>query len=758
MKKTIYTVLLAVALNTLTMAQAVLPASWNFATTSLPTGWSEVNVNSATSPYYAGSGNPAPAYKLDVQGDMLIVNFASTPGNVSYNLAGNNTGGAWQGTILVQESANGTTWTTAATYTNGSINGTYQAFNSTLNAASRYIRFNFTVKVSGNNIGLDNVNITAGTSPNQEIAIKQSGTTYVNGSTISFSSPVSTANPIPFAIFNNGLATLNISNITISGAAAADYAVGTFPSTVSGTSNSTFTLTFTPSTTGTRSAVMTISNDDPINSTYIINLDGIGGNYATEPIAQPTNLNFSNIKSYRFSLTYSAASPAPGGYIVLRQTGSPVTDLPSDGVNYKRGDVIGASSVAYVGTSTNMLPANIVANTQYHFAVFAFNGVGQYKNYLTTNPLTGNVTSAGSMQGATYYSGISTANTNFVSTLHTKINAHTVQLYSNYGPLMISKFYARDTTNNQRVVTCVYSGLEKVFAEPWDWTSNDFSREHTYCQSWQPTYNCPSQTTFQSLPEYNDYHMITPTNQNSVNAIRSNYPLGEVVGTPQYTYLGCKIGLNAAGKKVFEPRDSDKGDAARCLFYQTICYTTVANSCTPVAQYGGSWSLPNYITATIPYGQDQAVLKKWHYQDPIDNLEIAHNDYVDSLQGNRNPFIDSMNFVCYIDFSNMTYISNPALPCAITSVNEMQALESNSMFIAPNPNNGNFMLSFYRNENSTSIIRVFDVTGKMVYNKTVKANNGLNALDISLQSLSKGLYSVELTTANNRQTQRLIIE
>ncbi|MBK7183308.1 MAG: endonuclease [Bacteroidetes bacterium] len=95
--------------------------------------------------------------------------------------------------------------------------------------------------------------------------------------------------------------------------------------------------------------------------------------------------------------------------------------------------------------------------------------------------------------------------------------------------------------------------------------------------------------------------MLVQANQNDVNAIRSNYPLGEVVGTPTYTYLGCKLGPDANGKTVFEPRDSDKGDAARCILYQTICYTGVAYSGSPNtnATYGGSWSLPLTINAHV---------------------------------------------------------------------------------------------------------------------------------------------------------------
>jgi len=148
--KKIYSVIIAILISSFAIAQATLPLSWGFPTTTLPTGWSEVNA-SGGSPYYTGSGNPAPAYKLDATNDKLIINFATTPGNLTYDIVGNNTGGPWSGTMLVEESANGTTWTTLRTFSS-SLTSSYVGYTDAPNSASRYIRFNFTNKVTGNNI------------------------------------------------------------------------------------------------------------------------------------------------------------------------------------------------------------------------------------------------------------------------------------------------------------------------------------------------------------------------------------------------------------------------------------------------------------------------------------------------------------------------------------------------------------------------------------------------------------------------------
>jgi endonuclease I len=751
MKKIIYSSLLTLTLNIGAFAQAVLPTSCTFSPTTLPTGWSETNVNSATPPYYTASGNPAPAYKMDATGDLMQIAFSTTPGTFTYDLAGNSFSG---GTFKVQESANGTTWTDMRTITaSPGASGAYVTYTDNPNSASRFVRFNYVNKSAGN-IGVDNVTLNAGVSANQEILVKQGGVAYTNGSTFTTASAVGVLSTVTFSIFDLGLTALNISNITITGSAASDYVVGTFPNSVAATSSANFNVDFTPSAAGTRSAVMTITSNDPLNGSYVINLYGIGGNLATEPTAQASNMTFPIVKSYRLKVQYTAASPSPDGYIVLRSN-TPITDVPVDGVAYLRGDRINNAQVVMCSNSNYFFPNNIIANTTYHFAVFAYNGIGQYRNYLTNAPLTGSITSAGNMQASNYYNGIATTNSTLVTDIHTKINPHTVQFYGSYGPLMMDKFYARDTANDQRVATCVYSGFNQVYTGLWDWTANNFNREHTYPQSWMPTVNSTS-PAFNTLPEYSDYHMLTPANSQP-NSLRSNYPLGVVTGSVTASFGGCKLGVDANNHRVFEPRDSDKGDAARAMLYQCVAYTGVPYSgpANTNAQRNASWALPFFISGSINYAQDQNVLKLWNTQDPPDNFEIAHNDYVDSLQGNRNPFIDHPEFVCYINFDSMSY--NATGLCVPLGIAE-NATYNSKITVSPNPSNGAFVLSYNAIKNQNAQVRIFDITGRMVYNKDLKMNAGFNSMDINIAGLSKGIYTLQILAENERQTQKLVIE
>lgn len=348
MKKLLLTTIASALISITGFAQAVLPTAWSFATTTLPSGWTTTGTA-----FYTASGFTPPACKFDNTGDLLTINFASAPGNLTYYLAGNSFTG---GTFLVEESTNGTAWTTLHSFTAPPA-GTYTLYTDVPNTASRYIRFNYAVKVSGN-IGLDEVAIAAAAaSPAQEINIKQGTTTIINGGTFVMNSAVSSTTPTTFTVENLGTVnSLNISSANISGAAAGDFTVASSPSTIAASSTGNLVIDFTPSASGTRNATLSIVSDDADENPYLINLYGIGGPLASEPSTQPSALTFSSVKTYRVTGTFLAATPAPEGYIVLRRTAAAITDLPTDGTVYKRGDLIGNSQVVYSGTSTSFAP------------------------------------------------------------------------------------------------------------------------------------------------------------------------------------------------------------------------------------------------------------------------------------------------------------------------------------------------------------------------------------------------------------------
>ncbi|MFA6262341.1 MAG: endonuclease [Bacteroidia bacterium] len=640
--------------STFLQAQTSLPAAWNFSSpgiTSPPIGWTLDNSRAGGTggqTYAFGTGDNL-SCRFDAAGENLIVFFADKPGPLSYYVSPQNAGNPWSGLFEVQESADGNSWSNLRTFTSQATtttNFTNGKRSDNLSATTRYVRFVFTTKTSGN-FALDSVLIQQAPPPlNASIQIKQNGNVIVGGSTFILGNASATT----FTIENKGTGqTLHLDSVSFSGTTPNDYSVSNFPDSIIANGNATFTLNFSAAQNGSRKAAMNIYSNDADRPKYTINVYGIGGNYATEP-AQPPVLNTSNVMTYGFDATLLAPVQVPEHYIVLLYKNGAGDDKPMDGVTYKRGDYIGAAQVLYVGDSASLIkPTHILSNTGYAMNAFSFNGPAGFENYYTTNSAFRGLITPGKKPG-TYYSGINSGAPNFVSTLSQKINPHDTIYYSQYISRFIQPYLTRDTIGGKKIMNCVYTTLPYVYTEPflfWNGTNGaTLTREHTYPQSWMPTRSLPTwpnDANGKELPEYNDLHHLFPADQAYGNGVRSNYPLGEVVTNPQPSPSGLGVlGKDLNGNTVYEPTDAHKGDAARAIFYMCTAYNGIS---------GNNWSIPS--------SQDQDVLKKWHFQDLPDNWEIARHEFIYSIQHNRNPFIDSINFACRIDFRNMTWIANP---------------------------------------------------------------------------------------------------
>lgn len=672
-------------------AQAPLPTSVSygaspnqFGGTFSEAGWTYYNAGGVYSPYVDGS------IKLYAVGHYVLINTADQPGVTTFTFAAGG-GSNFAGTLKVQASDVATgTFTDVSQYTATTGYQTFSIPQSSFPAGTRFVKFILTVKNTGINAAIRSIGIAAAIVTTPEINVKYNGTSVLNGQTTpSFSSPVSTTTPVSFTIENTGtLDPLEITSAALSGADAADFALNTTtPLTVtSGTSNG-FVIDFTPSTSGTRNATLTLSTNDPDEASYVINLYGVGGTLASEP-GVPTSLAFTGgsnyVKTFRIRGSFATGAPAidgSGGYLVLRKTGATNADIPADGTNYTVGDMVGAYQVVANTTSTSFISNSVLANTTYNFKVFAYNGSGSARNYsagidldVTTPAYSVN---DGASTIATEYSAINTANATFIDDLKNRVRTSTPSVlsifYSNYASSMIEKFASRDTAGGVKALTCVYSGNIVTYSV-FSYSGLDFSREHTFAHSWMPTNPADGSGAAPNnveRPEYNDQHHLFPTKQTGVNELRCNYPFGNVV-TVEQTAGGAKLGLDANGKRVFEPRASQKGDVARALFYMCLRYDGVNGA----DGSPKSWNMaaPNgkqCLSTLINYNQDQDVLKAWHQADPPSSYEVSRNDFLDSLQRNRNPFVDHPEYACNIDFNTMTKITNAGAVTACTTPTDM---------------------------------------------------------------------------------------
>ena len=138
-------------------------------------------------------------------------------------------------------------------------------------------------------------------------------------------------------------------------------------------------------------------------------------------------------------------------------------------------------------------------------------------------------------------------------------------------------------------------------------------------------------------PMKSDIYILKPCHGNA-NSSRGNYPYGEVndaqaqwYGVIDNTYISQgNMPSNhelwsERSKNIWEPREDQKGNIARSIFY---FYTMYPETVGDISQCG-----------------DPETLYQWHLNDPVDTEEQDRNDKIESQQGNRNPYVDYPDLV-----------------------------------------------------------------------------------------------------------------
>jgi len=176
--------------------------------------------------------------------------------------------------------------------------------------------------------------------------------------------------------------------------------------------------------------------------------------------------------------------------------------------------------------------------------------------------------------------------------------------------------------DDQGKVECIYTGITiDAPRESGGAIVLGFNTEHSWPQS----------QFDQQEPIRGDLHHLFPSEVNA-NSARSNYDFGMVASTSPTNPLSL-VGSNAASATVYQVRPERRGDIARAHFYLAARYrfdTTVMN---------GFDDDTNALNGSVN-AEEEAVLRQWNLDDPVDDLERQRNNRIEGFQHNRNPFVD----------------------------------------------------------------------------------------------------------------------
>jgi endonuclease I len=241
----------------------------------------------------------------------------------------------------------------------------------------------------------------------------------------------------------------------------------------------------------------------------------------------------------------------------------------------------------------------------------------------TTPPSSTPPTTPGDYDGTYYAPAIGKSGTALRTSLNQIIRTNTKLTYDQVWEAL--KLTDQDPNNSNNVIL-LYSGTSRSKTlnggNPDDW-----NREHVWAKSHGDFGTATGPGT--------DIHHLRPTDV-TVNSDRGNkdFDLG---GTQSVEAPG-----NYTDADSWEPRNADKGDVARMIFYMAIRYEGGDG----FANLEVNDSVSN---GTNPYIGKLSVLRQWNIQDPPSTFEKRRNQVIyDTYQHNRNPFIDHPEWVASI--------------------------------------------------------------------------------------------------------------
>ena len=324
---------------------------------------------------------------------VLSMNFNLTTGlgtvNVLHATYGTDGTSTWR---LETSTDNGSTWTayTSSTITSSSSTLTNQLF--TINLSGN-VRFRI-VKLSGggNRLNIDDIFVTSYNAP--EINLQGNSNDIVSGSFspsltnyTDFGSTTVAGGTITrtFTIQNTGSLPLSLTGsspyVSITGTHAADFSVTVTPSSTIAASNSTtFQITFDPSAVGTRTASISIDNDDSDEDPYTFDISGVGTNSNTSDIIESSGFTYTSNHDYT---TYQAAT--------ITSTSNSVGVF-----RFEIRDGAGSSDADALGTELNSITFNVgTTNINYIRSAALFDGSAMRNNTPTINTGAGTITFSG---------------------------------------------------------------------------------------------------------------------------------------------------------------------------------------------------------------------------------------------------------------------------------------------------------------------------------------------------------------------------
>ncbi|HYF37818.1 MAG TPA: choice-of-anchor D domain-containing protein, partial [Prosthecobacter sp.] len=276
--------------------------------------------------------------------------------------------------------------------TNGSGTGAFSGTVSSLPSSTLIHVRAYATNTAGTGYG-PGISFTTAAPPVPEIAVSGNATTITSGDSSPSTADHTDFGSVPavsgtvvrtFTITNTGTGALSLTGtpkVVVSGTHAAEFTVTTQPTSPVAATNgtSTFQITFDPTAAGTRTATVSIANDDSDENPYTFAVSGLGT--AMPTVSNPTHTNVTGT-----TVTLGGTVDSDNGSAITARgvIYSPTSVNANPSID-DSGTTFVVVSPAATGTFTTDI-TGLTAGIQYSYRAWATNGVG--RNYTTASTFT----------------------------------------------------------------------------------------------------------------------------------------------------------------------------------------------------------------------------------------------------------------------------------------------------------------------------------------------------------------------------------
>ncbi|MCW3103576.1 MAG: hypothetical protein JWO09_2016 [Bacteroidetes bacterium] len=215
--------------------------------------------------------------------------------------------------------------------------------------------------------------------------------------------------------------------------------------------------------------------------------------------------------------------------------------------------------------------------------------------------------------------------------------------------------------------------------------------------------------------------------------------------TPSYQWV-----LNGANVGTDSPTYTsalNNGDVVSCILTSSSACAT-----TPTANSNSDTMVVNPIPSTPTITQSGSTLTS---SAATGNQWYLNGSPIPGETGQSYSFLSNGNYTVVVTAAGCSSASSAVT--SITNVGINDAANPYVLSVYPNPNDGNFTLSFFTSDKSDYKVEITNAIGQLVYKENLAAFSGSYSKQLSVVEFGKGVYTISLTNSKNETVKKVIV-